>query len=81
MNIGNYSQNPRFSMEREPTFQKEGHESEESDARQSAYGSTRSRCSRSCSRRMNQIQEVVLRQEAAVQKSQDTLNNLTAMMQ
>ena len=30
---------------------------------------------------MNQIQELVLRQEITVRRSQDTLNNMTAMMQ
>ena len=60
---------------------REGLESEESDARQSAHGSTGSRRSRTGSKRMNQIQESVLRQEITVQRSQDTLNNMTAMMQ
>ncbi|KAI5338703.1 hypothetical protein L3X38_017975 [Prunus dulcis] len=60
---------------------REGPESEESDARQSARGSTGSRRSRTSSRKMNQIQESVLRQEITVQRSQDTLNNMTAMMQ
>ncbi|CAL8175146.1 unnamed protein product [Prunus armeniaca] len=60
---------------------REGLESEESDARQSAHSSTGSRRSRTDSRRMNQIQESVLRQEVTTQRSQDTLNNMTAMMQ
>ncbi|CAL9012727.1 unnamed protein product [Prunus brigantina] len=42
---------------------REGLESEESDARQSAHGSTGSRRSRTDSRRVNQVQESVLRQE------------------
>ncbi len=81
MNIGSSSQNPRYAMERDQAALREGLESEESDARQSAHGSTRSRRSRSGSRRLNQIQEAVFRQEATAQRSQDTLNNMTAMMQ
>ncbi|KAI5344000.1 hypothetical protein L3X38_011877 [Prunus dulcis] len=68
-------------MERDQAALNEGLESEESDARHSAHGSTWSRRSRSGSRRLNQIQEAVLRQEAITQRSQDTLNNMTAMMQ
>ena len=60
---------------------REGLESEESDARQSANGSTGSRRSRTGSKRMSQIKESVLRQEITVQRSQDTLDNMTAMMQ
>ncbi|CAL9020578.1 unnamed protein product, partial [Prunus brigantina] len=44
-------------MERDQAALREGLESEESDARQSTYGSTRSRRSMSGSRRLNQIQE------------------------
>lgn len=81
VNTRSSSQNPRFSMERDqPAFRGEGHESKESDARQSAHGSTRSRHSQSSSRRLNQIQEAVLRQEVATQRSQDTLNNMNAMI-
>ncbi|CAL2262768.1 unnamed protein product [Prunus armeniaca] len=68
-------------MERDQAAIREGLKSEESDARQSAHGSTGSRRSRSCSRRLNQIQETVSQQEAISQRSQDTLNNMTAMMQ
>ncbi|CAL9005176.1 unnamed protein product [Prunus brigantina] len=68
-------------MERDQAALQEGLESEESDARHLTHGSTRSRRSRSGSRRLNQIQETVLRQEATTQRSQDTLNNMTAMMQ
>ncbi|CAL2239245.1 unnamed protein product [Prunus armeniaca] len=64
-------------MEREQVVIREGLESEESDARQLAHGSTGTRRSR----RLNQIQEAVFRQEATAQRSQDTLNNMTAMMQ
>ncbi|CAL2265141.1 unnamed protein product [Prunus armeniaca] len=60
---------------------REGLESEESDAKQSAHGSTGSRRSRTGSRRMNQIQESMFRPEITTQRSQDTLNNMTAMMQ
>ncbi|CAL8993397.1 unnamed protein product, partial [Prunus brigantina] len=81
MTIGSSSQNPRFAMERDqPATRLEVHESEESDARQSAHGNTRGRRSRSSSRKISQIQEVVLRWEDAAQRSQDTLDNMTAMM-
>ncbi|CAL8084346.1 unnamed protein product [Prunus armeniaca] len=60
---------------------REGLELEESDARHSAHGSTRSRRSRTGSRRMNLIRESVLRQEVTTQRIQDTLTNMTAMMQ
>ncbi|CAL8163117.1 unnamed protein product [Prunus armeniaca] len=66
-------------MERNQAALQEGHELE-SDATHSAHGNTRSRCSRSGSRRINQIQDAMLRQEAAAQRSQDTLNNMTSMM-
>ncbi|CAL8153035.1 unnamed protein product [Prunus armeniaca] len=56
-------------------------ESEESNVRQSTHGSTGSRRSKTGSRRMNQIQESVFRQEVTTQRSQDTLNNMTAMKQ
>ncbi|ONI17164.1 hypothetical protein PRUPE_3G141800 [Prunus persica] len=68
-------------MERDQVVLLEGLESEESDARQSAYASTGSRRSRTGSKRLNQIQEAVFRREAAAQRSQDNLNNMTAMMQ
>ncbi|CAL9011775.1 unnamed protein product [Prunus brigantina] len=74
-------QNPRCAMERDQAALREGLESEESHARQSSHGSSRSRRSRSGSRRLNQIQEAVFQQEATTQRSQDTLNNMTAMMQ
>lgn len=81
MTIGSSSQNPRFAMERDqPATRLEVHELEESDARQSAHGNTRSRRSRSSSRKISQIQEVVLRREDAAQRSQDTLDNMIAMM-
>ncbi|CAL9017940.1 unnamed protein product [Prunus brigantina] len=81
MNIGSSSQNPHHAMEINQVALREGLESEESDARHSAHGSTGSRRSRTGSRRMNQIQESVLRQEVTTQRSQETLNNMTAMMQ
>ena len=81
MNIGSSSQNPRHAMERNQVVLLEGLESEESDARHSVHDSTGSRRSRTGSRRLNQIQEAVFRQEATAQRSQDTLNNMTAMMQ
>ncbi|CAL2254926.1 unnamed protein product [Prunus armeniaca] len=81
MNIGSSSQNPRHAMERNQVVLREGLESEEIDARHSAHGSTGSRLSRTGSRRLNQIQEAVFRQEATAQRSHDTLNNMTAMMQ
>ncbi|CAL9001802.1 unnamed protein product [Prunus brigantina] len=81
MNIGSSSQNPHHAMEINQVALREGLESEESDARHSAHGSTGSRRSRIGSRRMNQIQESVLRQEVTTQRSQETLNNMTAMMQ
>ncbi|CAL8152692.1 unnamed protein product [Prunus armeniaca] len=68
-------------MERDQAALQERLESKESYARQSAHGSTRSKCSRSGSRRLNEIQEAVLRQQATAQRSQDTLNNMTTMMQ
>ncbi|CAL2259627.1 unnamed protein product [Prunus armeniaca] len=77
MNIGSSSQNPRYAMERDKAALREGLKSEESDARQSAHGSTRSRHSR----RLNQIQEAVFQQKATTQRSPDTLNNMTTMMQ
>ncbi|CAL8173637.1 unnamed protein product [Prunus armeniaca] len=61
MNIGNSSQNPHHAMEINQVALREGLKLEESDARHSAHGSTRSRRSRTGSRRMNQIQESVLR--------------------
>ncbi|VVA34738.1 PREDICTED: Retrotransposon gag, partial [Prunus dulcis] len=68
-------------MERDqPTARLEVHESKESDARQSAHSSTMSRRSRSSFRKISQIQEAVLRQEATAQRSQDTLDNMTAMI-
>ncbi|CAL2240399.1 unnamed protein product [Prunus armeniaca] len=76
MNIRSSSQNPRHAMERDQVVLREGLESEESDARHSTHGSTGSRRSRASSRRLNQIQEVVFRQEATAQRSQDTLNNM-----
>ncbi|CAL9001598.1 unnamed protein product, partial [Prunus brigantina] len=57
MNTGSSSQNPHHDMEINQVVLREGLESEESDARHSAHGSTGSR------------------------RSQDTLNNMTAMMQ
>ncbi|CAL9001591.1 unnamed protein product [Prunus brigantina] len=81
MNTGSSSQNPHHDMEINQVVLREGLESEESDARHSAHGSTGSRRSRTGSRRMNLIQESVLRQEVTTQRSQDTLNNMTAMMQ
>ncbi|CAL8119903.1 unnamed protein product [Prunus armeniaca] len=81
MNIRSSSQNPRHAMERDQVVLREGLESEESDTRHSTHGSTGSRRSRASSRRLNQIQEAVFRQEAIAQRSQDTLNNMTAMMQ
>ncbi|KAI5317386.1 hypothetical protein L3X38_037093 [Prunus dulcis] len=81
MNIGSSSQNPRHATERNQVGLREGLESEESDARHSADDSTGNRRSRTGSRRLNQIQEAVFLQEATAQKSQDTLNNMTAMMQ
>ncbi|CAL2260310.1 unnamed protein product [Prunus armeniaca] len=81
MNTGSSSQNPHHGMEINQVALREGLESEESDARHSAHGSTGSRRSRTGSRRMNLIQESVLRQEVTTQRSQYTLNNMTAMMQ
>ncbi|CAL2257101.1 unnamed protein product [Prunus armeniaca] len=81
MNTGSSSQNPHHDMEINQVALREGLESEESDARHSAHGSTGSKRSRTDSRRMNLIQESVLRQEVTTQRSQDTLNNMTAMMQ
>ncbi|CAL2246213.1 unnamed protein product [Prunus armeniaca] len=81
MNIGSSSQNPRCAMERDQVVLREELESEESDARQSAHGITESRRSRTGSRRLNHIQEALFRQEATAQRSQDTLNNMTVMMQ
>ncbi|CAL2246870.1 unnamed protein product [Prunus armeniaca] len=81
MNIGSSSQNPHHNMEINQVALREELESKESDARHSAHGSTGSRRSRTGSRRMNLIQESVLRQEVTTQRSQDTLNNMTAMMQ
>ncbi|CAL9010829.1 unnamed protein product [Prunus brigantina] len=81
MNIGSSSQNPRCAMERDQAALREGLESEESHPRQSSHGSSRSRRSSPGSRRLNQIQEAVFQQEATTQRSQDTLNNMTAMMQ
>ncbi|CAL9009181.1 unnamed protein product, partial [Prunus brigantina] len=63
MNIGSSSQNPHHAMEINQVALREGLDSEESDARHSAHGSTGSRRSRTGSRRMDQIQESVLRQE------------------
>ncbi|KAL6269663.1 hypothetical protein ACE6H2_026574 [Prunus campanulata] len=68
-------------MERDQAAYREGPDSEESDARQLSHGSTGSRRSRIGSRRLNQIQEAVFRQEATSQRSQESLNNITAMMQ
>ncbi|CAL9000803.1 unnamed protein product, partial [Prunus brigantina] len=62
MNIGSSSQNPHHDMEINQVAFREGLESEESDARHSAQGSTGSRRSRTGSRRMNLIQESVNRQ-------------------
>ncbi|CAL9018576.1 unnamed protein product [Prunus brigantina] len=81
MNIGSSSQNPHHAMEINQVALREGLESEESDARHSAHGSTGRRRSRTASRRMSLIQESVLRQEVTTQRSHDTLNNMTAMMQ
>ncbi|CAL2257138.1 unnamed protein product [Prunus armeniaca] len=81
MNIGSSSQNPHHAMEINQVALREGLESEESDVRHSAHGSTGSRRSRTGSRRMNLIQESMMRQEVTTQRSQDTLNNMTAMMQ
>ncbi|KAL6279323.1 hypothetical protein ACE6H2_016204 [Prunus campanulata] len=81
MYIGSSSQNPHRAMERDQAAFREGPDSEESDARQSAHGSTGSRRSRTGSRRLNQIQEAVFRQEVTSQMSQESLNNITAMMQ
>ncbi|CAL2255412.1 unnamed protein product [Prunus armeniaca] len=67
-------------MERDQVALREGLESEESDARHSAHGSTGSRRSRTGFRRLNQIQEAIFRQEATAQRSQDTLNNMATMM-
>ncbi|CAL8174381.1 unnamed protein product [Prunus armeniaca] len=60
---------------------REGLELEESDVRHLAHDNTGSRQSRTGSRRINLIQESVLQQEVTTQRSQDTLNNMTAMMQ
>ncbi|CAL2229692.1 unnamed protein product [Prunus armeniaca] len=81
MNIGSSSQNPHHDMEINQVAFREGLELEDSDARHSTHGSTGSRRSRTGSRRMNLIQESVLRQEVTTQRSQDTLNNMTTMMQ
>ncbi|CAL2229304.1 unnamed protein product [Prunus armeniaca] len=81
MNIGSSSQNPHYAMERDQVALREGLESEESDARHSAHGSTGSRRSEADSRRLNQIQEAVLRQKATTQRSLDILNNTTTMIQ
>ncbi|CAL2256309.1 unnamed protein product [Prunus armeniaca] len=81
MNIRSSSQNPHHAMEINQVAFREGLESEESDVRHSAHDSTGSRRSRTSSRRMNLIQESVLRQEVTTQRSQDTLSNITAMMQ
>ncbi|CAL2228297.1 unnamed protein product [Prunus armeniaca] len=67
-------------MERDQAALREGLESEESDAKQLPHSSTGSRRSRSSSRRLNQIQEAVFQQVAIAQNSQDTLNNMIAMM-
>ncbi|CAL9000562.1 unnamed protein product [Prunus brigantina] len=80
MNIGSSSQNPHHAMDINQVALREGLESEESDARQSTHGSTGTRRSRTGSRRMNQMQESVFRQVMTIQRSQDTLNNMTAMM-
>ncbi|CAL8152952.1 unnamed protein product [Prunus armeniaca] len=69
MNIGSSSQNPHHDMEINQVALREGLESEESDARHSAHGSTGSKRSRTGSRRMNLIQESVLRQEVTTQRS------------
>ncbi|CAL2255558.1 unnamed protein product [Prunus armeniaca] len=81
MNIGISSHNLLHATEINQVALREGLESEESDARQSAHGSTGSRRSRTGSRRMNQMLESVFRQEMTMRRSQDTLNNMTAMMQ
>ncbi|CAL9012718.1 unnamed protein product [Prunus brigantina] len=75
------SQNPYHPMEVNEAVIREGLESEESDVRHSAHGSTGSRHSRTGSKRLNQIHEAVFRQEATAQRSQVTLDNITAMMQ
>ncbi|CAL2257658.1 unnamed protein product [Prunus armeniaca] len=69
MNIGSSSQNPHHAMEINQVALREGLESKESDARHSAHGSTGSRRSKTGSRRMNLIQESVLRQEVTTQRS------------
>ncbi|CAL8087297.1 unnamed protein product [Prunus armeniaca] len=69
MNIGSSSQNPHYAMERDQVALPEGLETEESDAKHLAQGSIGSRLSEADSRRLNQIQEAVLRQEAMAQRS------------
>ncbi|CAL2237029.1 unnamed protein product [Prunus armeniaca] len=61
MNIGSSSQNPHHAIKINKVALREGLESEESDVRHSAHGSTGSRQSKTGSRRMNLIQESVLR--------------------